>query len=75
MDAPLCSIFSINRLEPEAETEYLGKLYRSLPLTDEYVKYNGISGDMKDILMANPSNHIMSQFYEAFQMMEKGGKP
>ena len=58
-----------------SQDEYLGKLYRSLPSTDEYVKYNGISGDMKDILMANPSNHIMSQFYEAFQMMEKGGKP
>ena len=57
-----------------SQDEYLGKLYRSLPSTDEYVKYNGISGDMKDILKANPSNHIMSQFYEAFQMMEKGGK-
>ena len=54
------------------QDKYLGELYRSLPLTDEYVKYEGLKGDMRDILAANPTHNIISQFYNAYQIMEKG---
>ena len=46
----------------------------SLPLTDEYVRYDGIKGDMRDILEATPSHKILSQFYQVYQILEKEEK-
>ena len=44
---------------------------RYLPFTDEYVRYDGIKGDMRDILEVNPSHEILSQFYQFYQILEK----
>lgn len=41
-----------------------------LPATDEYVRYDGLKGDMRDILDADPSNRILAQFYEAYSLLE-----
>lgn len=41
-----------------------------LPLEDEYVRHDGMIGDMEDILSANPSHRIMSQFYELYKILE-----
>lgn len=41
-----------------------------LPERDEYVRYNGLKGDMRDILDSDPSNRILSQFYEAYALLE-----
>lgn len=46
----------------------------TLPMTDMYVRYNGIKGDMKDILEASPSHPVLSQFYELYQILEKEGE-
>lgn len=42
-----------------------------LPHTDGYVRYDGIKGDMRDILEADPSQRILAQFYELYQILEK----
>lgn len=44
-----------------------------LPSVDEYVRYDGLKGDMRDILQADPSQRILSQFYELYQILEKEG--
>ena len=49
----------------------LGRLYASLPETDEYARYDGLVGDLRDIHMANPSDRIIAQFYELYQILEK----
>ena len=49
----------------------LGRLYSSLPEADEYARYDGLVGDMRDIHLANPSDKIMAQFYELYQILEK----
>lgn len=41
-----------------------------LPSEDEYVRHDGMIGDMEDILSANPSHRIMSQFYELYKILE-----
>lgn len=41
-----------------------------LPSEDEYVRHDGMKGDMEDILSANPSHRIMSQFYELYKILE-----
>ena len=51
--------------------EVMGQMYASIPLTDEYARYDGIVGDMRDILQANPSNRILSQFYELYKILEE----
>ena len=51
--------------------EEMGMMYASLPLTDEYARYEGVVGDMRDIHQACPSNHILSQFYELYQILEE----
>ena len=48
----------------------LDRLRKSLPQTDGYVRYEGLKGDMRDILQADPSNEILSQFHKAYQMLE-----
>ena len=45
-------------------------LRRALPLTDGYVRYEGLKGDMRDILAADPSNRILSQFHQAYLLLE-----
>ena len=45
-----------------------------LPHADEYVRYEGIKGDMRDILDADPSQRILAQFYELYQLLEKEEK-
>ena len=52
------------------EPDELRRLRNSLPEKGEYVRYDGLKGDMKDILEADPSNEILSQFYTAYQMLE-----
>jgi ribosomal protein S16 len=52
------------------EPDELRRLREALPQKGEYVRYDGLKGDMKDILEADPSNEILSQFYTAYQMLE-----
>lgn len=52
------------------EPDELRRLREALPQKGEYVRYDGLKGDMKDILEADPSNKILSQFYTAYQMLE-----
>ena len=44
---------------------------KSHPLTDEYARYDGIIGDMRDIHEACPDNKILSQFYELYKILEE----
>ena len=48
----------LNQPEAIKEDGTLGELYRALPVTDEYVKYDGLLGDMRDILEVYPSPPI-----------------
>lgn len=41
-----------------------------LPMTDGYVRHNGLKGDMLNLLEADPSNRILSQFYESYLLLE-----
>lgn len=41
-----------------------------LPEPDEYLRYDGLKGDMKDMLDADPSQPILSQFYELYGILE-----
>ncbi len=50
--------------------ENVPELEGNLPLEDEYVRHDGLSGDMEDILAANPAHRIMSQFYELYKILE-----
>ncbi len=52
------------------EPEELTRLRKALPQKGQYVRYDGLKGDMRDILKADPSNGILSQFYTAYQMLE-----
>ncbi len=58
---------------PEAvrNDKVLGMMHASLPLTDEYARYEGIVGDMRDIHEACPENMILSQFYELYKILEE----
>lgn len=49
----------------------MGMMYASIPLTDEYARYEGVVGDMRDIFEACPSNVILSQFYELYKILEE----
>lgn len=42
----------------------------SLPSPDEYLRYEGLKGDMRDMLEADPSQPILSQFYELYGILE-----
>lgn len=42
----------------------------SLPYQDEYLRYDGLKGDMRDMLQADPSQPILSQFYELYGILE-----
>lgn len=42
-----------------------------LPETDEYVRYDGIKGDMRDILEVDPDHPVLSQFYQLYAILEK----
>lgn len=56
--------------DPSYEPDELRRLRKALPEEGEYVRYDGLKGDMRDILEADPSNEILSQFYTAYQMLE-----
>ncbi len=56
--------------DPACEPDEMRRLREALPQKGEYVRYDGLKGDMKDILEADPSNEILSQFYTAYQMLE-----
>ena len=56
--------------DPSHESDELRRLRDALPAKGEYVRYDGLKGDMMDILEADPSNRILSQFYTAYQMLE-----
>ncbi len=60
----------LNNPEAVAEDPLLGELAASLPMTDEYARYDGIVGDMRDILESNPDHAILSQFYELYKILE-----
>lgn len=53
-----------------SEHEQLSRLCRTLPQTEGYVRYEGLKGDMRDALAADPSNGILSQFHTAYLMLE-----
>ena len=57
-------------VDPAYEPDELRRLREAIPTKGEYVRYDGLKGDMKDILEADPSNEILSQFYTAYQMLE-----
>ena len=59
------------RDEARALKENVGTVSVSLPHADNYLRYDGIKGDMRDILEVNPSNVILSQFYQVYQILEK----
>lgn len=61
---------------PSLEEEHpeLSRLRKAIPLNGEYVRYDGLKGDMRDILEADPSQRILSQFYEAYTALEKEGE-
>lgn len=61
----------LNDPDAIASDEVLGVMHASLPLTDEYARYEGIRGDMRDIHEACPSNRILAQFYELYQILEE----
>lgn len=44
-----------------------------MSLPDQHVRYDGIEGDMRDILAVNPSHAILTQFYQLYQILEKEG--
>lgn len=50
--------------------ENVPELDVKLPSVDEYVRHEGLPGDMRDILEANPSHSIISQFYELYKILE-----
>lgn len=50
--------------------ETLARLCRALPDGGNYVRYDGLKGDMRDMLAADPSNRILSQFHNAYLMLE-----
>lgn len=50
--------------------ETLARLRRALPDGGNYVRYDGLKGDMRDMLAADPSNRILSQFHNAYLMLE-----
>lgn len=61
----------INDPEAVRNDAELGRLCSLLPEADEYARYEGIVGDMRDIHMANPSDKIMAQFYQLYNLLEK----
>ena len=64
----------INNPEAVRADKELGQMYVSLPEVDSYARYDGLSGDLRDICKANPSNRIAAQFYELYQILEKEGQ-
>ena len=45
-----------------------------LPLTDRHIRYDGLEGDMRDILEVDASHPILSQFHQLCKILEKGGE-
>lgn len=45
-----------------------------LPQTDGYLRYDGLKGDMRDILEVCPDHRILSQFYQLYQILEQEGQ-
>ncbi len=49
--------------------------YQAPQLPDMHIRYDGLEGDMRDILEVNPSQRILSQFHQVYETIEKeGGK-
>lgn len=49
--------------------------YQAPQLPDMHIRYDGLEGDMRDILEVNPSQRILSQFHQVYKIIEKeGGK-
>ena len=65
----------LNNPEMIEQDKNLGEMMKSLPLSNKYIKYEGLWKDMEDILAVNPSQYILSQFYGVYQLMEKKVKP
>ena len=42
-------------------------------LPDMHIRYEGLEGDMRDILEADPSQRILSQFHQVYKIIEKEG--
>ena len=61
----------LGNMDAIAADKELGMMLASQPLTDEYARYEGIIGDMRDIHQACPSNMILAQFYELYQILEE----
>lgn len=49
----------------------LGQQDPILPKPDEYLRYDGIKGDMKDILEVDPDHPVLSQFHQLYVILEK----
>lgn len=60
---------SLAEVHPE-----LSDLGKAIPHNSGYVRHDGLKGDMQDILEVYPSHRILSQFYEAYSALEKGGE-
>ena len=45
-----------------------------LPMTDRHIRYDGIEGDMRDILEVAPDHPVLSQFHRLYRILEKEGE-
>jgi hypothetical protein len=64
----------LNNDKAVSEDSVLGQLQASISPTSPYVRYESLLKDMKDILNANPSQKILSQFYEVYSKSLKEDK-
>ena len=56
--------------DPSSEPDDITRLRKALPSKGEYVRYDGLKGDMRDIMKTDHSDGILSQFYNAYMMLE-----
>lgn len=49
----------------------LEKEFHAPQLPDMHIRYEGLEGDMRDILEADPSQRIVSQFHQVYKIIEK----
>ena len=60
----------LDNQEAIKQDKVMGMMYASIPLTDEYARYEGVAGDMRDIFQVCPSNAVLAQFYELYKILE-----
>ena len=56
----------LNNEKAVSDDAFLGQLQASIPQSSPYVKSESLLTDMKDIIEANPSQEIVTQFYKVY---------